>query len=171
MKTFLPHRQAVITALLLGMGLMLNSVQAQETTAKQRHADMAQRRAEFLANNPEAAARMAERQQEREAFLAANPDAGERFGNRRHQEGFGRRGEHAGEGEGKPHRRREAGEEGVEAATKDHLQDVVPASGPDRVRVAMYRIDPRCPETCLSARHTGKAPGSAWPDPVPMPPR
>jgi len=126
MKTFLPHRQAVISALLLGMGLMLNSVQAQETTAKQRHADMAQRRAEFLANNPEAAARMAERQQEREAFLAANPDAGERFGNRRHLEGAGRRGEHAGEGEGKPHRRREAGEEGVDG----RHQGLPPGRGP-----------------------------------------
>lgn len=109
MKTFFPRLPAAITALLLGMGILLNTVQAQEADPDQRHADMAQRRAEFLANNPDAAARMAERQREREEFLAANPQAGEHFGNRRHQEGFGRRGEHAGEGEGRPQRRREFG--------------------------------------------------------------
>jgi hypothetical protein len=58
---------------------------AQHEKSEQRRQIMAQRRAEFRENNPEAAARFEERQRERQEFRTRHPEAAEKMAQQRRQ--------------------------------------------------------------------------------------
>lgn len=93
-----------IGTLLAAPGFAQDDDADRQARMEERRQMMEQRRAEFLENNPDAAARMEERRQRREEFLENNPDAAARMGERRE-----RMREHA-DGERPQRPRPEAGE-------------------------------------------------------------
>jgi len=76
MKNFFTVTRTATAGLFLIAGVLSSPAFAQDEAERgARHAEMQQRRAEFLENNPQVAARMEERRREREAFMADNPNA------------------------------------------------------------------------------------------------
>lgn len=90
MKNFLVKTGIALSGVLAVSAMMTAVAMARDGNETEHRArleehrqEMAQRRADYLANHPEAAERMEARRREREAFLADNPEAAARMAERR----------------------------------------------------------------------------------------